>query len=75
VFQISRNPQTRKRRPGPSEDERHLRPQLPAGPISRPHDVIVPISRLIGSLPNPTGTFPRLRHWSESRRLQVNLAV
>jgi hypothetical protein len=51
VFQISRNPQTRKRRQGPSEDERHLRPQLPAGAISRPHDVIVPISRLIGSLP------------------------
>jgi hypothetical protein len=50
VFQTSRNPQTRKRRPGPSEDERHLRPQLPAGTISRPHDVIVPISRLIGSL-------------------------
>jgi hypothetical protein len=44
-------PQTRKRRPGPSEDERHLRPQLSAGTISRPQDVIVPIIRLIGSLP------------------------
>ena len=77
MFQISRNPQTRNAdRPRQKMSATCVRNCQP-GPYRGLTTLSCrsQINRQLADRDNPTGTFPRLRQWSESRRLQVNLAV